>query len=693
MDRPYEVELELVRPGPPHNQLLSPLTRYMGLCGDGSPVTFEIALEHRQLLNRLERLRYLSPSAGGGVSEVPEHLRDAEVLDLGREMGEILSRIPSLTAELNRSRASASDDDTGGRQGFVHLRLVLSGSELSLLPFELAVAPQSFPGEGLKFCLEGSLPVVLTREVRRSRPLPVSWGQHGEPRILFVSAEPQGLTVPKQAHVQALRAALEPWVEWPKSDGSTGPPVDRASIERTRLPSVKNRLRVLTQASIEDIYDACAAGDYSHVHILAHGDHRKHAGEDRFGLALAKHGRPGEREVVDGESLAQALLAARAVGGGRSQPVVVTLATCDSGQTGSVLVPGGGIAHDLHSAGIPWVFASQFPLTKRGSVRMTEFLYPRLLRGDDPRQVLYELRRYLHMTRERDHDWASIVAYSSFQRDFARQVETYFERQTILAIEVQMAKADAITEGRAPIERREKDGGDPRAAAVAAAVSEVGRLLDQWEQRLPQGESMDARRQRTTCFGIRGSVLKRFGLLFGSQKQYEKAREELQKAMGSYRKAMSQWATDGDRFHWTATQYLCLSAVLESERNREMLTLSRSFAERDLNDADRSLRAWAHGTLAELELLRLWHEASDKRERASQSSLKQVAEKVVEHCREIIKLMGADSFHVTSTRRQFQNYQRRWNLAKDMWGHEEWFQVIESAIGELSHSMADASDR
>ena len=34
MARVHEVELELVRPGPPHNQLLSPLTPYMALCGE-----------------------------------------------------------------------------------------------------------------------------------------------------------------------------------------------------------------------------------------------------------------------------------------------------------------------------------------------------------------------------------------------------------------------------------------------------------------------------------------------------------------------------------------------------------------------------------------------------------------------------------------------------------------------------------
>src|SRR5262249_32115670 len=156
-----EVRLELVRPGPPHNQLLSPLTPYMALCGEGSPITFHIDFEHRQLLNRLERLRYVSADANGRFVRIPEHLREAQVQELGEEMGRLLARIPSLITELVPVRSNEAQ-----RSDFVHLRLVLSGSELAILPFELARAPQAFPGEGLDFCLQGSLPIVVTRETR-----------------------------------------------------------------------------------------------------------------------------------------------------------------------------------------------------------------------------------------------------------------------------------------------------------------------------------------------------------------------------------------------------------------------------------------------------------------------------------------------------------------------------------------------
>ena len=412
----------------------------MALCGDGSPVTFHIDFEHRQLLNRLEGLRYFSEEHDGAIAAIPNRLREAQVLELGEEMGRLLGGIPSLNAELARARSCT---DRGSE--FVNLRLVLSGSELAILPFELARAPQAYPGEGLDLCLQGSLPIVVTREIRRSRPRRVSW-LVAKPKVLFVCAEPGGLTVPKREHVRALRDALDPWIKWPAEGAGDS---DKGAEGTARLPYVKECLRVLSAASIEDIYEMCSRETFTHVHILAHGDAYKEAGEKRFGVAL--HLRRGSRDkkVIGGKQLAQALRAEGVAGSSRSEPLVVTLAICDSGGQGSVLVPGGSIAHDLHTEGIPWVFASQFPLTKPGSVRIAEFLYPRLMRGDDPRQILYELRRTLSMKAAGEHDWASIVTYASVEERLDQDVADFFAQQTINAIEVLMAKVDHLVVARA----------------------------------------------------------------------------------------------------------------------------------------------------------------------------------------------------------------------------------------------------
>ena len=74
------VQLELLRHGPAHNQLLSPLTPYLALCGGDGPVTIHMPFEQRELLNRLERLRYSTEG-----KEISGGQREAEV----REMGEV----------------------------------------------------------------------------------------------------------------------------------------------------------------------------------------------------------------------------------------------------------------------------------------------------------------------------------------------------------------------------------------------------------------------------------------------------------------------------------------------------------------------------------------------------------------------------------------------------------------------------
>src|SRR5205814_937611 len=72
------VTLELLRPGLAHNQLLSPLTPYLALCGSDGPVTVKIPFEHRQLLCRLARLRYAIHDR-----EVAAQQREAEVRAMG----------------------------------------------------------------------------------------------------------------------------------------------------------------------------------------------------------------------------------------------------------------------------------------------------------------------------------------------------------------------------------------------------------------------------------------------------------------------------------------------------------------------------------------------------------------------------------------------------------------------------------
>ena len=587
---------------------------------------------------------------------VPDRIREDTVAEIGKDVGQIIGKVRTLLAE--EWRAIGGTGTGAGRpdSDLIHVRLVLNGSELSLIPFEMAIAPLGVPGEGWEWLLQSHMPVVLTREIRRTRPNPVAYDRPIVPRILLVSAAPAGSEVPLAPHVQALRAALEPWIPWPRRNSNNeSPDLSQEELKQQRLKFVKERLRVLSDASIEDIYDACSKEQFTHVHILAHGDYAMVAGEERFGIALCAQDNRNHKKVVSGKRLAKALQPEGEYGSRRSNPLMVTLATCDSGNPGSVLVPGGSIAHDLHTAGIPWVIASQFPLTKAGSVRMAEALYARILRGDDPRNVLFEVRRQLFMHAERAHDWASLVAYATVPSDFEDQVSVFFERQMRQAIIISLDRADDadnVTEMESVVEASRKK-------------------LDLWKSRLPEGSGIKERAGRAEYYGILGSVWKRSGLLQYQKKQEKKGRIALEKSLAGYRQAMEQWALDEGKYHWNATQVLSLTAVLQQPPEPATFLMARQVAKRDLANSEGSMKAWAHGTLAELEMLATYHFPAQVAKNQKQL--------VRDHCKAIVDLMGEDSFHVYSTRRQFERYIAYWSS-----NGKEWLPIAKEAFRVLS---------
>ncbi len=378
------VTLEILRHGPPSNQLLSPLTRYLALCGNHPAETLELPYEHSQFLLRLQSLQYKDD----------DKTREMQLTETGKELGRLLSEIPGLVRELG---------DSTQDQGMTHLRLILSANELSLLPFELLQSPNGFPGPGQPLVLQTDAPVCITREVRRIREQRLRWDR--EPKILFAAAAPPGLAdVPLWSNLLALRQAVSPWVL----------PYDPDDPEEIKK-SVGAHLTVLPNADARSIEEACSTGKYTHVHILAHGVPYTKREDRRYGIALHDSRDPNRMDIVEGDRLATLLRAQEDRGKCRlSRPDVVTLASCESGQVGSVVGAGASVAHALHEAGIPLVVASQFPLSFDGSVLMIKLLYEGLLSGEDPRCLIDNLRRQLRVRVPKTHDWASVVAYASF---------------------------------------------------------------------------------------------------------------------------------------------------------------------------------------------------------------------------------------------------------------------------------------
>ena len=140
-----------------------------------------------------------------------------------------------------------------------------------------------------------------------------------------------------------------------------------------------------------------------------------------------------------------------------------------------------------------------------------------------------------------------------------------------------------------------------------------------------------------------------------------------------YREAIEKRKREVERIrvsHWVLTQYLSLSAVLKEQVDPTWWTTAREMVEVQLKIGDVSDQAWANATLAELALLSTVYGDDASRDPS------QIREQVVTHCREIRRLMGDESFHVYSTRRQFQRY-------LDMWKREEWQDIAQAAIDAL----------
>ncbi len=444
------VELQLLRHGPPHNQLLSPLTDYLALCGDHPNTTLNFPLEHLSLVVRLRALRY----------QDSEETRKTQLHETAQMVAKMFASVPGLISELGR-RDSKSES-------LAHLSIATTASELSLVPFELATSPPGFPGSGASFCLQTEFPVCITRRSRQVRFRELQWDT--EVRILLVASDPMQLGLPLLDHVSVLREIVKPWIyrahmdalievkETREIDSAIKEDASPRSRKLNRKLEQIGQLTILLSATAEGISRTIRQAimdqkPYSHIHILAHGSEIPNQPESS-GLALHTE-RQGETDVVDGLRLGQLLTANRT---GREanenappsqeqgfHPLVVTVAVCDSGRTPTDMAkPGSSVGFHIHEARIPFVVCSQFPLTKQGSVIFTEAFYSRLLDGIDPRICLWEARREVFSQQSerktsvdsRDvpsnrargrHDWASIIAFASLPPSIEQQT-LQFER-------------------------------------------------------------------------------------------------------------------------------------------------------------------------------------------------------------------------------------------------------------------------
>jgi CHAT domain-containing protein/tetratricopeptide repeat protein len=679
------ITLELLRHGPAHNQLLSPLTPYLALCENHAAVTLHVPFEHNQFLHRLSALGY----------KLKDESRVFQLKDTARVLGEMLAEIPGLTAESNKDDQDADP--------LTHLRLIISASELALLPFELALSPNGLPGAGQHLLLQPQMPICLTREIRRVPGEKFQWPT--KPKILLIAAAPEelGAQIPLESHLLVLRRLISPWVKYYPND------------EKRRL-RVAEHLHVLPGASIEAIEEACASGSYSHIHILAHGVEVSDGYDRRFALALHDARFPEKIDYISGPRLATALRPSHRPGSqGVFRPAVVTLASCDSGNVGSVAGAGASIAHALHEAGIPMVVAGQFPLSFEGSVRLLECLYEGLLWGVDPRHLLYDLRRRLYTQFQQNHDWASLTAYISFPSDFDEQLQGMKIQQANRSVNAAMNHADEATrklskriQTHSSSEGQETSPRDKK-ALIRNAIEKIEKAKGRLEGLLKRFPHQDSE-----VHGLLASAEKReaemmwwaFRIpdLFNPKesKDFEiKHRRLLRKSRDHYWESFMLKRSDA----WGLVQYLSLAVIIElsslvadnplepddakplepaetpepndcdddKQNPEELWSMAHLLSLYDLSSCVEKKRIWALGNLIELYLVAL---IMNNNESGRWESFKKHA---LRYADMLVELAGRDSFSVYSTRRQILRY-------------IEWFGDIanlDEPVIEMATSLAD----
>jgi len=614
------IRLELLRHGPSHNQLLSPLTDYLALCENHPAASIQVPFEHAEFMLRLRALQYRVGSTETSMA----------VEDMARPITRILSSVPGLIRELA--------EHVGDSSPFFHLRLILSANELALLPFEIADAPPGFVGAGQSLLMQSQAPVCITREVRRVSAAEATYGDLTAPRILFIASSVAG-PIPLEAHITALRKVIEPWMRFYLQDEGN-------HYVDERRERVAEHLTVIPQASIRDIETACATGHYTHIHILAHGMPLRKGDDRRYGLALHHPCQPSEVDMVDGARLAKALRSPLpGYSMGFARPSVVTLAACDAGAVGSVVGAGASIAHALHEDGVPLVVASQFPLSFAGSVIMARELYEGFLVGQDPRSMLVNLRRQMRTQAPLGHDWASVVTYASFPENLDRQLRQFQIKQAHRRLEAGFHHADRmlLKEGQR-ISRLPKD------EELQAQRERIERDSMRLENLLSEEET------DSVHLGLLASAEKRRAQLLwrmtnaaevSGNRYQEEAKNSLRKSRMYYRRAFEK-----DRQPWALVQAIALSAVLTEPGKcfsvGDEWQLARILSEQDLKSADRQRVTWANANLVELYLLALCNrKLMLPREARSRSDM---------YLEAFIAVTGEEKIEIYSTRRQLLRY-------------------------------------
>lgn len=564
----------IARTGSPNDFVLNPDNKYISMCGNKPEVSFSINCGQHDFIKQINGLRYddADPSSSAGAISFFQDL-----------VTKLFEDIKYLQIEKN--------DITP-----LHIRLVTTPFELAQLPFEFVLAPKDVTeGEKIPLLAYPGRKITLTREVRQESEARYIWPS--KPKILFAWAQPGGkeMSVPHDEHYAVLKEIVSPIAKPKKEVPNPEPFVEELLTElpNASLQSIKKKLD-----------DAIAEkSPYTHLHILAHGGEKNVLGVTEFQLILCEDGTTDKPKKIDGKKLAEAFVPADAA----SVPTVISLSVCDSGNVGNTIMPAGSLVYQLHTGGVPCVFASQFPLTQKGSVTLIKTLYQNLIDACDPRMALYEAR--MNLKKESSHDWASLVAYARFPEDINEQLQDADLKNAFSTMKVTNAWVDHVFKFWGKIDDAKKE------PALKELEQRLTRSIESLSAYLNPENNMESKLAnaslRAEHLGILGSAYKRkaeyyFRLsdFFPARKEelLKQSREALNKAKDFYNYGFES----NPASHWNSIQYLSLKAVTEGtlKDDQERWFITKLMAERDeKKPKTEDDRIWAWGTLAELYLL------------------------------------------------------------------------------------------
>jgi hypothetical protein len=565
--------------------------RYLIAAADRPVREYVMDIDFVEFMDMMQSLRY---PPGGSKTAAGTALQQASDLATGA-LNEQITAIPKEGAPLQ-------------------LDLVVNAAEVASLPFEMMRYADGSPVLGQR-----ARPVELARRVREQGLAESATKWPAKPRVLFAWAQPFSLggagQVPWEEHRDALRKALDPWI--PLKTGA----------------DASEALTVLENASAEGIRECCETAatkgvPFTHVHILAHGYPIGKGWKQRFGIALHDAALETQVDATTPERLSEALAPLR------GNPVVVTLATCDSGNVSNSVIPEKSIAHELHASGLPVVVASQLPMTKPGSTVLVKHFYGALFGGQDVRLALHEARCALFECTEAEHDWGSVVAYVRLPEGYENQLLNARLAQALDSLKAIQNHVDRLPAGTDP------------------AVYE--RLINLLEERrgtlegFMNDEDYKGRQElKDENLGLLGSAEKRMAeLRFRMGADAAVIQAGLERACAWYRRAYR----GNISHHWTGTQFLSLEAALNGQIADEAFWFSCLLAAQ--LDAEKDGEVWAFGSLAELYLLA---QAAGEGER-----LDDAANAVEEMKRRVMASEKKDPFPLESTRQQLLRYVEWW---------------------------------